>query len=457
MQDSLSILFRRFTHFLSGTLFSRVTGLARDVVTAYAFGTDASVAALMVAFRLSHCLRRLLGEGALQGAFTPKYATLQSSDPASAARFFCDLRAALSLVLIFAIVIGGSILGALLAGGVWTEGAAEIAWLTLLLLPGLLFICLYGLHAALLQSMGAYWTAAVAPAWLNIGWIAGALALAHLPPSQAMPWLAGAIVIATAVQWLVTLPAVGRVLAGHTVSLRNCTPSSQHVRSLFVPLLCTMGGIAAGQINSALDVLFARYADASGPAYLWYAIRLQQLPLALFGIAIANTLLPSLSRAAKAGDEERFRSFLRYACRSTLVLLSIASLVLVCAGRWLIQLLYARGDFGEIAVLMTEQCLWGYTFALLPTGLVLCLAPAFYAKGDYRTPLYASLASVTLNSVLNAWFVGVMGWGSASIAWGTGISAWLNLAVLSYDSRQKSLESADGGMEDKEMRVLQGI
>ena len=144
-------------------------------------------------------------------------------------------------------------------------------------------------------------------------------------------------------------------------------------------------GVGAAQINSACDAIFARLADNSGPAYLWYAIRLQQLPLALFGIAISGALLPPLTRAMKKGY---FRGELLFNVaidRSMLLILPITG-VLFIFGERCVDLLYGYGGFDIQSIQGTTFCLWGYTLGLVPMTLVLILAPVFYAKGNYRAP-----------------------------------------------------------------------
>jgi putative peptidoglycan lipid II flippase len=200
------------------------------------------------------------------------------------------------------------------------------------------------------------------------------------------------------------------------------------VKSLFLTIL----GVGAVQINSALDAIFARVASLEGPAYLWYAIRLEQLPLALFGIALSSALLPPLSRAAQAGDLEKHRELLSYGFGRSFALMmscTVALLVLGCAG---VNLLYGRGDFSQEATMQTVHCLWGYSLGLVPSVFVLLLAPSFYAKKDYKTPVFASLLSVAVNIVLNALFVSVFKWGAFSIAVATSVSSFCNMAFLVY-------------------------
>ena len=139
--DSTRSIFHSATRFFSGTMLSRISGMARDMTLAYAFGTGSSVAALLVAFRLAHLLRRLLGEGAMQTALIPHFEELRKDSPKKAALFFCDLTLSLTYLLILIIVLTMGVLGALLFFDVLDAGNKEIGWLTFLMMPSLLFIC----------------------------------------------------------------------------------------------------------------------------------------------------------------------------------------------------------------------------------------------------------------------------------------------------------------------------
>lgn len=432
MQDSTQSIHRSAARFFSGTMLSRITGMLRDIALAYAFGTQSTIAALMVAFRFAHLLRRLFGEGALQTAFIPHFEQLRKEDPKRAGQFFRDLALSLTHFLVIIITLISLVLGYLYAFATLSPGNAEIVWLTLLMMPSLLFICLFGINASLLQCEKKFFAPSAAPAAFNLIWIIGVLFINYFAVSNAMSWLAVFVVIACFSQWSITLPKTYAILKSYDANnLWNKTKTySPDVLSLASPLALGIVGVAASQINNALDAVFARWASDEGPAILWYAIRLQQLPLALFGIAISGAILPPLSRAIKSHDHPRFRLFLDFAMRRSLALMLPITAALFVMGDSCINLIYGRGDFGNTSITETTQALWGYTLGLIPMTLTLVLAPAFYAKGDYRNPSAASVASMIINIILNTIMVAAFGLGTASIAVATSISAFANLTWL---------------------------
>ncbi|KIC77236.1 MurJ-like protein [Neochlamydia sp. TUME1] len=440
MTDSTHSIIRSASRFFSGTMLSRMTGMVRDISMAFAFGTQASVAAFLVAFRFSHLLRRLLGEGALQSAFIPQFEKLRHQEPQRAAAFFRSLTAALSILLSFIGIITMTLLWGVLMWANLEEGNAEIIQLTLLMMPSLIFICLYGINASLLQCEKSFFTASVAPVAFNLLWIVGILSLKHLPSKEAMRGLTVFVNLACIAQWAVTLHQTKKCLRALGKNLANPLKNifSHDIASLLAPLSLGIIGVGASQINNALDAVFARYADAAGPAYLWYAMRLQQLPLALFSLAIAAATLPPLARAIKNGDNKQFSKFLDFSLRKSVALMLPISAAIFALGASSITLIYGHGGFDQQAVANTTLCLWAYGLGLFPMSIVLILVPAFYAQGNYKIPTQISIASILLNLILNFVLVFVFEKGAASVALATSISAWMNMFLLLSKLEEKS-------------------
>lgn len=447
IQDSARSILRSAAGFFSGTALSRITGLFRDMSLAYAFGTDAALAAFFVAFRLSHALRRLFGEGALQSAFVPFFEELRQESQEKAIRFFRDLNLLWALVLTAAIALGMGTLFTYLHVAKGEGASNEVLYLTALMLPSLLPICLFGLNGSFLQCEKKYFTVGVAPVAFNLLFALAAFVLKDLPAASAMPSLALAVVLACSFQWLVTLIPSIRLCGSFLKNgfWEHIQLFSQEMKRLWKPLSLGMLGVGASQINNAVDALFARAADLEGPAQLWFSVRFQQVPLALFGIALAGALLPPLSRSIQAGDTTQFLSFLRFSIRKTFAFLMPCTIYLFVNGMSIIHCAYGRGDFQAHSILTTTQCLQGYLFALLPMGLVLIFAPAFYAKKEYLIPTRGALLALLMNTLFDALLVYCFDMKAVSIAVATSIASWLNGWYL-YHHLQKEW----GTVMDKE-------
>jgi len=436
--DTNKTVFRSAASFFSGTMFSRLSGLLRDMAMAYAFGTKPELAAFMIAFRFAHFFRRFFGEGCLQSAFIPQFEAVRHQDPHRAALLFRDVCWGLASFLTVLVVGLLAVLGASLYLVNWKPENAEIIQLTMWMLPSLIFICLYGLNTALLECEKSFFIPSVAPVMFNIVWASITIFLIQIPIEQAVVILSIAVILACAAQWLATLPLTLKYYK--KLGPESFKPSNfftVDVKAFVMPLLLANIGIAASQLNSALDPLFARYANAEGPAWLWYAIRMQQLPMGLFAVSLSGALLPPLARAAKRGDWRVYDQLLKAAVHKMLWIMIPATALCYFFGSAGIELFFGRGDFGPESIAATNQCLWGYAIGLIPMSCILLYAPALYAYNDYKTPSISSGISVTLSLFLNWLFIMVWEWGAASVALSTSIAAWVNCLQLSWAIHRK--------------------
>ena len=411
--------------------------MARDMAMAFCFGSAPEIAAFMVAYRLANLFRRLLGEGNLQAGFIPHFESAKAESMEKAVLFYRDVSFSLGLVLLGVIA---ALEGALWALG-WFAGEdwKEIIELAMWMAPGLFFICLYALNSSLLQCQKKYFLPAAAPLAFNFIWILSVILIWNFPRDAAVRWLSISVTFAFAAQWAATAVEEKRLL-GQYLTLREWLRPhlfSPQWKSLLKPLSLGIVGIGAVQLNSAFDAIFSRLADPSGPAFLWYAIRVEQLPLALFGIALSGAFLPPLSRAMKQGNLGKYRELLQAALRHSAALMLPCAFGIFALGGAGINLLYGHGDFSPADVKETVLCLWGYGIGLIPSVVVLLLANGFYAQKSYRIPTLASVASVAANAGLNALFVFGFGWGAVSIAIATSASALLNALLLTRGLKEK--------------------
>lgn len=436
MSDTIQTIRRSVKHFFSGTALSRISGMLRDMSMAFAFGTQPAVASFMLAFRLAHLLRRLFGEGALQSAFIPEFEALRHRNKEEAFLFFKNLYLILTLFLLILIGLIGIGVVYVFPIANLEQDHQTIIYLTTLMLPSLLFICLYGFNASLLQCEKKFFISSVAPVAFNGIWILTVLFLKvfNFQSSEAMYALAGGVILACLGQWLFTFPTICSILKNNLGTTWWKITHFDYIPILNIgkPLLLGMIGVAAFQINTAIDSLFARYADPEGPALLWYAIRLQQLPLALFGVAISGAILPPLSRAIKAANWPQYHHFLQYALRYTISFIFPITAAIFMMGDTCTHLLYGHGQFTTHSIIGTTRCLWAYGLGLFPSTLILILAPACYAQSNYALPTYSSFLTMGVNGLLNAWMIMGLNLGPMSVALATSISAWMNLFFLSY-------------------------
>lgn len=422
------LLMRQAAQFGSGTLISRVAGMTRDVLMAAILGSGEHVAAFFMAFRFSNIMRRILGEGAMQAAMVPVFEELRHRSEQEAGLFFRATWVAVSLVLLILIVlVEGALAIALFL--VEQPQTVEILRLTMLMMPGLLFICWYGIQSALCTCYGTFFVPAAAPAAFNLLWIACLLLSKGSLAEETVVLLSGTIVMAYALQWAAVTPATWSMLRRVLGKgwWRAPWGSLAPLKRLIAPLTLGLVGVSATQLNSAMDAIFARIADSSGPAYLWYAVRMEQVPVGMIGVALSSAALPVLARCLQQGQSKEFSDLVRTSLiRSGQALLGFSAVFFVC-GFSLVELVFCRGAFCREAAGETTLCLWAYALGLLPQTWVLLLTPAYYAAQDYRRPSVAALWALSANLLLNAVLVYGFGLGAVSIALATGVASLCNL------------------------------
>ena len=425
--EKVKDVFRAAGRFSAGTVLSRFSGLIRDVAIAYAFGVDAAIGGFMVAFRFANLLRRLLGEGILQTGFVPVYEKLKKESPKTGAQIYRDML--WSLLLLTLLV---SFLTILFIQGIqpfFNGGWQEILYLTQIMVFSLLWISLFGLDAALLQAEKKTFWAGFAPSLFNLGMFAFTFGAGF--QKHPMQFLSFGVVVSFMLQWLVAFFQAKNCLKGQLSLKEWFSPSvfSEDVKRAFSAIGFGIIGIGAGQLNSALDAIFARLADPSGPAFLWYSIRLYQLPIALVGIALSSALLPSLVRRCLNKPEEE-SNFFSHILEKGLELIVVCAFALGSFAQSGVNLLFGHGNFGSFEVKQTVLCLWAYGVGFVPAALVLLLAQKHYAKRSFKIPVRASLLSIAFHLVINMILVFGFKLGAISVALSTSGGALLNCYLL---------------------------
>jgi len=431
---SRSIL-RFASFFFSGALLSRFSGLGRDICLAYFFGTSSDIAAFFVAYRFSHLARRLFGEGSMHAAFVPLYEELKQKDKTCAAVFFYRIQKLLALFLLA--LIGVSMSAIYLFLPLLSPSFHLVALYTFYLLPSLLFICLFGLSASVLHSEKRFFLSSASSVSFNLVWIASLPFLSFFPKKIALSGLCLVVGVAAFAQYLTSYLPVRLTHLPPPSSLLPLSISKDYSVKILKALFYGIAGVGAAQINNFLDPFFAKMASSEGPAYLWYAVRIAQLPIGLIAVSFSSALLPTLSSLIKQSREKEGKAIFAKTLGNALFLSIFLLGAMIVLGSQGIQLIYGHGSFAEASVYETSKCLIGYSLGLLPTTFVILLATYFYAYAEHRLTSIASLSSVCTNIFFNAFFVFILGWDAFSIAIATSISAWVNAGALLYFWQKK--------------------
>ena len=331
----------------AATLASRVLGFVRDMVMARAFGAGPVTDAFFVAFRIPNLLRRLLAEGALSTAIIPVFT--EYLERAGRAEFGRMVRAVTGVAIVVLCVVSG--LGMLLAPWIvrvmapgWADDPELIGLagrLTTLMFPYLLLVGLAALAMGALNAQHRFFTAALGPAVLNVAMILSVLFLAGRmsPPVFS---LAVGVLVGGAGQLFVQLPELARM----GVPLRPSAEwSHPAVRLIAVRLWPAVFALAAVQVTVLVNTLLASLLPEGTVSYLYYADRVMEFPLGVFGIALATAAMPSMAGQAARGEHRALVDTLGFSLRLSAFVALPAAVALVALGHPIVRLLFERGEF----------------------------------------------------------------------------------------------------------------
>jgi putative peptidoglycan lipid II flippase len=415
------------------TMLSRLLGLVREQIFALTLGAGATSDAFLAAFRIPNLLRDLFAEGALSTAFVPSYVRTLKQDGRAAAyalanRVLTTLTLYLGVVALVAMLFPGPVVRAI-ATGFSPEQAELCARLVRIMMPFLPVISLAVVAMGALNAEERYTAPALASSMFNLVAIAGGAIVWVIGPSPAAAVTAWAVLtlLGGIAQLVVQTPPLWglgfRPRFRPDLFLRD--PGTRRIATLMAPATL---GVAAVQVNVVISTSFASMGAEGSISWLGYAFRLMQLPLGVFGVAIATTTLTHLSRDAAADDREALRVTLRRGLQMVLFLTIPSTVGLALLGRPIIRLIFEHGRFTSHATIETARALSGYAVGLAAYSAIKVVAPAFYALGRTRVPLLASLSAVAANLLWNVLTFRRLG--HVGLALGTSVAATVNLVVL---------------------------
>ena len=436
------------------TLLSRLAGFARDILTAAVLGAGPVADAFFVALKLPNFFRRLFAEGAFSVAFVPLFAAeLQRNGRAAAVAFAEQALAILLTVLLPFTVLAIAAMPWLMHGLApgFSDEPAKFALaidLARLTFPYLMLVSLVALLGGILNALDRFGPFAAAPIAFNLTLIAALLVAprAGLEPGRAM---AAAVTLSGVVQlaWMAwACRAAGVTLRLHRPRL------TEGMRRLF--RLVGPGAIGAGvmQINLFLNVVLASLLPSGAVSFLYYADRLNQMPLGIIGIAIGTALLPVLARHAAAGDERMVRHYLSRALEFSLLMGLPAAVALGVAGEPIVAVLFQRGAFGPAEAQATAWALAAYAIGIPAHVIVKALNAAFFARQDTATPVRVAVVVTVANAAIGLALMPVLH--HVGIALATGLTAWLNLGLLVVALRRRGFLHLDERFRRRAPRIL---
>jgi putative peptidoglycan lipid II flippase len=233
---------------------------------------------------------------------------------------------------------------------------------------------------------------------------------------------------------------VKKLIPSHFYKLKISKLSSEiYGFNFFKAVSLAAIGVSATQINSALDGVFAKFADPKGPIHLWFSIRIQQLPLALLSIGLISASTPRLCQLMALNQKDEAGHLCSSVASKLSILMMFLTCMIICLGDQIIRLLFEHGMFSEAATTQTLYCLIAYMVGLAPTSLSTVYASFFYALKEYKKPSIASIYALIANLVLNAVMIFVFHFGAWSVAATTSACSFLNAYLLKRSLKSENL------------------
>ncbi|MBU2869341.1 murein biosynthesis integral membrane protein MurJ [Colwellia sp. E2M01] len=430
------------------TLVSRVLGLIRDIVIANVMGSGVMADVFLFANKIPNFLRRLFAEGAFAQAFVPVLSEYQVKDElhaeqAQTQNTFDETRLLIAQVsgtlgvIVTAVTLFGMLaspLFVMLFGFGWfidwfeeAPGGEKFTLahnLLTITFPYLWFISFTALSGAILNTMGRFAVSAFTPVLLNVAIISMAIYGAPYTqsPAHALAW---GVFLGGLIQFIFQVPFLYK--SGMLVKPKWAWHSAgvSKIRKLIIPALF---GVSVTQINLLLDTLIASFLITGSISWLYYADRLLEFPLGLFGIGIATVVLPSLAKLHSKNNPAEFSATLDWGLKVVSLFGWPALAGLMVLAQPIIMVLFMRGEFSQQDVLQVSMALFAYLSGLLSFMFIKILAPGYYARQDTKTPVKIGIIAMLANMVFNLMLAPFFGYVGLAIA--TTMSATLNACLL---------------------------
>lgn len=426
------------------TAISRVLGFIRDIVIANFFGTAIYAQAFVVAFRIPNLLRDLVGEGAANAAFVP---VLTSELTKEGKEQFFKLAQVILNILFWTLLLltfMGILLSPVIVRVIAPGFSADIekfqitVTLTRILFPFLILVGLWAYAMGVLNSLGHFAVPAFGPCVLNLAIIACAAWF-----GENVFGLTSGVLVGGALQLF--MQAGPLYMHGWRFRLTKefRHPQAKRIGILLIPRAL---GACVYQVNVFVSTILASFSGIVGEgavAALYFANRVWQLPLAIFGIALAQAALPTMSRQVAANDMEKLKETILFSLGILFFILIPASIGLMMLASPITKILFERGAFTAYSTEITSAALFFYAIGLVACGGVKVLVSAFYSMHDTMTPVKTAVWSLIINIILSVIFMAPFKVGG--LAFATSISAAFNFIIL-YVMLKKRL----GGLDVKE-------
>lgn len=442
-------LLKAMTTIASFTMLSRIAGMARDMLTASILGAGPIADAFFVALKLPNFFRRVAGEGAFSVSFIPLYSKMiEQEGEEAAAKFSGQVFSVMAIILsVFSILVMIAMpwIIHVIAPGFQhgTERYDLAVTMTRLTFPYLTLMSLTALFGGMLNTHGKFAPFAAAPIIFNLTLILSITVFAQFFPTAGHAMSAG-VTVSGVLQLVMMIYFIRR----HQITFKFELPQfNEKVKRLFK--LMGPGVLSAGvfQINLFVDMMLASLLPAGSISFLYYADRLNQLPLSMVGIAVGTALLPMLSKSLAANDAVESKNLFNRSLEFCFFVALPAAVALLIVPYQMVSTLFEHGKFSAADTLQTSYVLMGYGIGLPAYVASKIFMTAFWAHQDTVTPVKISIITALSNVMLSLLFIGLLG--VAGIALSTGLVGWLQVYLLHRQLKVQKIDNEALEFDDR--------
>lgn len=432
-------LLKSFINISLVTLFSRILSFVRDFIIAYTFGVSISTDAFFIAFKIPNLLRRVFAEGAFLQIIIPILIQHKKQNIYLTRKFFSAILGFMIVVLffftLFGIYFAPYIICVIVPGFLKKKKLFELTVeLLRVTFPYIFFISLSSLTTAILNIWNCFVVPVCSPIFLNSSMIIFSLFLTNCfhTPIFSLAW---SVICGGMLQFLYQFLFLKKIDMFVWPKINfQILKISNLLKKIGIGVL----GVSANHISLLINSILSSLFISGSVSWMYYADRLIEFPVGIFGISLGTILLSSLTKSIVYSQYDRFCLLLDWGIRISLILGLPSSIILYVLSNPLITVLFQYGKFTKFDTMMTERSLIGYSAGLLGLILVKILSPAFYARQDVKTPMIISFTTILITQIVNLFFL-FMKFGNLGLSLSISFSAWFNCLLLYWNLYRKKL------------------
>ena len=404
MKKPKSIVFHNFITNALGILFSRLLGLARDIILALYLGAGLYSDVFFVAMKMPAFFRRIFAEGAFGQSFLPNF-TKARQKGAFCVSVLVRFGSAVFLLCVLVNFFAG-FFTKIFAFGFSAETIALASPLVAINFWYLFFIFLTTLFGAILNYEHKFFVTAFSASLFNLCIVLCVFFVDINEPLKNMYYFSYAIVLSGAAQLILHLIALKNNITARAMWLSvRMKRTKVRLENFYANFFHGVLGSSATQLSSLLDTTIASFLITGSISYLYYANRVFQLPLALFAIALTQVSFPKILKHLKSGEEKLALNFMQKALEALSFMLVFSALVGIVFAPEITKLLFERGNFGSNDAKITAFVLMAYLAGLLPYGLQKLLSLWLYAKFKQKIAAIIAFKALGLSASFSVLFI----------------------------------------------------